>query len=325
MIVPTFWAEGRAQARIEDRQVTIRRFGWSDASQADAQAMADARAVEALQRAVAGDTLPRREPKVPYNGAAGVPIREEIVARHGVHVVTRNSYGARCLNTPNVLFADIDSDDTFPAWLLALLAAGAAALGLYLWWLGLRVGVAFFVTVAAFFGGLTVAWLVHKAATGGAERRMRAARARIARFLAAHSDWALRVYRTPSGLRVMVTHRPFTPDDPAVSAFFDAVRVDRVYRRMCLNQHCFRARLTPKPWRIGIDAHMKPRPGVWPVNPARLPERAAWIARYEERSHGYAACRFLEALGPPSTHIDVETVRRIHDDESRALRDLPIA
>jgi hypothetical protein len=40
---------------------------------------------------------------MPYNGAAGVPIREEIVGRHGETVITRNSYGARCLNMPNVL------------------------------------------------------------------------------------------------------------------------------------------------------------------------------------------------------------------------------
>jgi len=36
-----------------------------------------------------------------------VPIREEIVSRHGDTIITRNSYGARCLNTPNALFADI--------------------------------------------------------------------------------------------------------------------------------------------------------------------------------------------------------------------------
>src|SRR5688572_28381771 len=108
MIVPQFWAEARAQHRKKDRQVTIRRFGWSDASQAEAQANADARAAEALARVLAGEDLLRREPKIPYNGAAGVPIREEIVARHGEDVITRNSYGARCLNTPDVLFADVD-------------------------------------------------------------------------------------------------------------------------------------------------------------------------------------------------------------------------
>jgi hypothetical protein len=325
MIVPSFWAEGRAQHRQRDRQVTVRRFGWSDVSQADAQAMADTRAAEALQRAVAGQTLPRREPKVPYNGASGVPIREEIVERYGAHVVTRNSYGARCLNTPNVLFADVDADAGFPDWLMQVIGLVGMGAGLYVWWRGHSIGVAALAWVAASVVVAVTAALVHMAAAGSVERRVRTARKRVARFVARNPGWSVRVYRTPSGLRVMATHRLFTPSDPAVAAFFDAIRVDRVYRQMCLNQQCFRARLTPKPWRIGIAAHMKPRPGVWPVAPSRRPERDAWIARYEERSQAYAACRFLEAVGPQATHIDVETVRRVHDDESRALRDLPIA
>ena len=141
--------------------------------------------------------------------------------------------------------------------------------------------------------------------------------------MAAHRGWALRVYRTPSGLRLMVTHQPFDPGDPLVRAFFDAVGVDPVYARMCANQHCFRARLTPKPWRIGIAAHL--RPGVWPIAPERRPIRDAWIADYEAASRGYAACRFLEAVGSGTVHIDIELVRRIHDDESKALQNLPIA
>ncbi|HNB89667.1 MAG TPA: hypothetical protein PLP91_04700, partial [Plasticicumulans sp.] len=107
MIVPAYWAEARRQQRKEGRQITVRRYGWSDASQADAQQHAETRAGEALQRLLAGERLDRREPKQPYNGADGLPIREEIVERHGTAVVTRNSYGARCLNVPDVLFADI--------------------------------------------------------------------------------------------------------------------------------------------------------------------------------------------------------------------------
>ena len=35
--------------------------------------------------------LERREPKVAYNGALGVPIREEVLSRHNNAVITRNS------------------------------------------------------------------------------------------------------------------------------------------------------------------------------------------------------------------------------------------
>jgi hypothetical protein len=83
MIVPQYWAEARIREIIHERQVTVRRFGWSDLSVEDAQRHAEARAREAMNRIESGEPLPRREPKVPYNGAEGVPIREEIVARHG--------------------------------------------------------------------------------------------------------------------------------------------------------------------------------------------------------------------------------------------------
>ena len=102
MIVPIHWAEARKQHKVSGRQITVRRYGWSDTS--DAEARVD----EALRRILAGEPLARREPLVSYNGADGVPIREEILSRHGAQVITRNSYGAHCLNSPDALFADID-------------------------------------------------------------------------------------------------------------------------------------------------------------------------------------------------------------------------
>ena len=107
MIVPQFWAEGRLRERHRGRQVTVRRWGWSDQSPEEAQAHADARTREALDRIRNGEALPRREGRVAYNGADGVPIREEILSRHGETLVTRNAYGAHCLNSPDVLFAEV--------------------------------------------------------------------------------------------------------------------------------------------------------------------------------------------------------------------------
>ena len=139
MIVPQFWAESRLQHREKGRQVTLRRFGWSDTSQADAQSNADVRVRAALDRVLAGAKLPRIEPKIPYNGADGVPIREEIVARHGETIVTRNAHGARCLNTPNVLFSDIDFPDGPPPRLtLAVFAVLALVVGVVAWQINSR-------------------------------------------------------------------------------------------------------------------------------------------------------------------------------------------
>jgi hypothetical protein len=326
MIVPAFWAEARRRYRRGSRQVTVRRFGWSDVSPDDARAMAEARAEEALRAVLAGETLVRREPKVPYNGAEGVPIREEIVARHGDVVVTRNAYGARCLNTPDVLFADVDFPlvPSVTSRLLSLvLLAGFVALAVALWvYLGWpNACVATWVAAAAF---AMVGQLIPRPRVPPEAEPV--ARERIARFLDEYPDWAVRLYHTPAGLRLLVTHQPFSPDDEVVGDFFRAIGADPVYVRMCRNQKCFRARLTAKPWRAGIAEHIKPRPGVWPVRPERLPDRAAWVTAYEERAAGFAACRFVESVGSGVVHPRVAPVVVLHDAECRANDpDLPLA
>jgi hypothetical protein len=263
---------------------------------------------------------------MPYNGAAGVPIREEITGRHGSAVVTRNSYGARCLNVPDVLFADIDFEERSP-WraslvLLAVLALGAVCAGLVqqswlLFGLLLSVSLVVFAPLAAFAVRLYVRL------RGGPEP---AALHRIERFLAANPGWNLRTYRTPAGLRVIATHRTFDPADPEALKFFRAVDADPVYVRMCLKQRCFRARVTAKPWRIGIEVRLRPQPGVWPVDPARLPARVSWVAAYEAKAERFAACRYVATVGSGAMDPAVEPVVTLHDELCRAtVPGLPIA
>jgi hypothetical protein len=319
MIVPNFWAECRKQDRSSGKQVTVRRYGWSMESESDALHMAESRTEEALERILRGEKLRTTEPKVPYNGAEGIPIREEVLARVGDEVITRNSYGAHCLNSPRALFADIDFEprDSLGLTLVmfAVLASGSALVGtllsnwkLLLW---LLVGSAFL-----------AAWLaasirrVVVALRGGMEQ---IARKRLMAFLSSNLTWNLRLYRTPAGYRVLVTHQPFEAGDEAVKDFFSAVQADPVYVRMCLNQRCFRARLTAKPWRIGISTHMRPRPGVWPVRPNAIPDRNEWIAQYEGIAEKFAACRYVESLGSGVTDDSLEGVVELHDRESRAL------
>jgi hypothetical protein len=290
MIVPQYWAEARIQKREKGRQVTIRRYGWSNESQADAEAMAESRAAEAIDRAMAGESVTRVEPRRPYNGAEGVPIREEIVSRHGTAVVTRNSYGAHCLNTPDVLFADID----FPPKRMELTGC---------------------------LGSL----FRSKPAEKKTESPEDIARQRVEAFAASHRDWNLRVYRTPAGLRIMATHQPFDPRGAESRALFDALQTDPIYVTMCVRQNCFRARVSPKPWRIGVRDHVKPAKGVWPVHPDVMPVRESWVASYERAAQGYASCRFITTIGSGAVHAAVYPVLALHDQLSRAETDLPIA
>jgi hypothetical protein len=324
MIVPQYWAEARAQHRQGGRQMTVRRFGWSDDSQDEAQRNADQRAQDALKRLASGEKLVRREPKIPYNGAEGVPIREEIVARHGATIITRNGYGARCLNTPDVLFVDIDF--TEEASLVATFAvfAAIASAGVAIWFAQYKLIGALTVLFAFTFSGSIAAALrrIFHGIRGGVEHL---ARSRIERFLRSHPDWSLRIYRTPAGMRVLATQRLFQPDEPAVADCFRALGADPVFVRMCLNQRCFRARVSPKPWRIGIAQHMRPRPGVWPVSNERMPARNGWIAQYETAAEAYSACKLIDTAGSGIVDPEVRRVIELHDTLCRANTQLPMA
>lgn len=325
MIVPQYWAEGRVQHKRPDKQITVRRFGWSDTSETEAQSMADARAQEALDRILAGEKLEKREPKVAYNGAEGVPIREEIIFRHSDAVVTRNLYGALCLNTPNVLFVDIDID-----------------LGPHY-----RVGCLWpaFISLAAIISGFVmysvipvVVWIavwivlekwVLPAMNAIHEKRSETPQAqalhKIEAFSDTHPDLHLRVYETPAGFRVLVMNDVFDPTADNTEAIFKMLNTDPMYVVMCQRQRCFRARVSPKPWRIGISEHLRPRPGVWPIKPDRLPIRQKWVASYEARSAAFASCRFAKTLGSTGVHPDAESVRAVHDELAKVDSGLPIA
>ena len=318
MIVPHYWAEGRIQEHRDGRQFTVRRFGWSDFSQADAQRNADARAHEALRRVLAGEKLPRREPKVAYNGGSGVPIREEILARHGDVVVTRNTYGAHCLNTPDVLFVDIDYADSAPMswyftagllWLLLAVGAWRQLSGLTLFMALLSAGVVYVLLIA-----LGNRWQ--------RRRSVVTTEARVRRFAAEHPSWGLRLYRTPAGLRVLATHAPFRPDAAETTACFDALGADARYAALCRNQQCFRARLTGKPWRMDITEHLGPRPGIWPVRTEQLPQREKWTRNYDAVAAGYAACTFLYALGNSNGAATDASVLEVHDSICHAHQPL---
>ena len=319
MIVPEFWAEARIQKRFPERQITVRRFGWSDESPEAAQQHAQERVEEAFQRIVDGQPLPRRELKVRYNGADGLPIREEILERVGEHVVTRNSYGARCLNSPNVFFADVDFAKSKSDLLIGCMSMLSTVLivGYIAPTFENRLA-QFVIGWALLLSAIWLGWLIGKLITRLICQFRKddesTAIDRVRRVFSNRPDWHVRVYRTPNGLRILALHKLFDPRSAQVERVFKELRVDFLYRIMCQKQNCFRARLTAKPWRIGIKDRLKPRPGVWPIKPEHLPRRDAWVAEYESSAGNFAACRFLFALGPVSKMTEeTRVVQEYHD------------
>jgi len=326
MIIPQFWAESRLQHKLPSRQITVLRWGWSDISQADAQTLADQRAQEAMKRIQSGENLRRRERKTAYDCGDGVPIREEVVSRHGNAVITRNSYGALCLNSADVFFADVDAP---PQGLLQLSLRGCLLLIVA----SVAVGV---LTKSAWIGfGLAfgIPWLT-SAIIGMINRRRRPeaearakeqARASIHAFSSAHPSWHLRVYETPAGYRLLAVHDVFDPAGEAAKEALEGLNADKMFARLCAVQGCFRARISPKYWRMKYrPPHSLPK-SKWPFLPEHRPLRQQWIAAYDEHAPKYASCRFIEVLGSRDTHPEAEAVCEVHDAYSHAHSDLPLA
>lgn len=325
MIVPQYWAESKIKKIVKGRQFTIKRFGWSDVSEGEAKANADARLDEAVKELERQGSVRRVDHKVRYNGAEGIPIREEVVARHGDVVISRNSYGALCLNVADVLFADIDCESEVPfsisaiSFLLLSAVSIFVALNLHSW--GWLLGLLF----AAYIMTSFVAGLIHKFVmrlNGGAEQKILN---NIHQFSIENPDLHIRLYRTPLGYRILLMNGIYEPGADASVSILENLKADSVYIQMCRNQNCFRARVSPKPWRIGVE-RLGPRPGVWPINPDRLEDRARWVKTYEELSINYSSCHFLMKLGSDKVHEKAEFVRQLHDDMCKVFRsDLKIA
>jgi hypothetical protein len=337
MLVPRFWSEASHREPLAGRRtLKLRRFGWSSTSQQDADEHARIRLEQALivvrregQAGLRGFT--RRERRVAYNGADGLPIREEIVQEWEwpPAVLTRNSYGALCLNTPSAFFVDIDRVTVSVGrwagafWMLgAVFGAVAGALLIQSKGYVLKTAV---VGAGVFWGlGVLVAKTRQKTLLQGRDP-VAWARERVEEWCESHRNWLVRIYETPAGARLLVLHEPFDASQEQVRQFMRFVGADARYERMCGLQKCFRARVSPKPWRLGIQEHFKPG-GTWPVTDSdKLARRAAWIQTYEARCRGFSSCRAVGTVGFGRKDAQVEAVRRLHDELSGAEAGLPLA
>lgn len=326
MIIPRYWAESRLQHKARGKQITVRRWGWSDSTQEEAQSLAEQRAREAMERIERGENLRRREIKDSYGSEDGVPIREEVVARHGGVIVTRNSYGSLCLNTPNVLFADVDAVwrgalSVHPAGCLVVVITGVAA---GFWLKSFAIG-------AAICLGVPWLWSLASRTINKARRPKGEMAAKqkcleaIRAFAASHPHWHLRVYETPAGYRLLAMHDVFDPRGEAAKSAFEAMNADGRFANLCALQSCFRARVSPKYWRTGYrpDERLPKTKWPWPAEESALRQR--WAEGYNAKASCFASCRFIERMGSAHVHPEAEAVRAIHDDYCRSSSQLPLA
>jgi len=113
-----------------------------------------------------------------------------------------------------------------------------------------------------------------------------------------------RVYRTRNGLRHICTAQPFDPLDPVTHQLMRKLYVDPLYARLCKFQSTFRARLTPKPWRIDEEDTER-----------FVYDRLTGLVFPE--SSNYAVCHLIAIIGNPKISCEFEPLIRVHDTYCR--------
>ena len=290
MKIPKFWIRREGDVRHPDgRELHLFAWGWSETSASDAEARAGERFRSLEQRVSQGLDLPRG---YAYGDR---PVREQIIEEIAAPggtpdaLLTRNSYGSVVLNASRSMFVDVDAAAPEPP---------RAASGF---------------SLKSLFGG------------GGGAPAPPPPDAHLDRLrgtLRSSSGGSFRVYRTAGGYRLLATDRLYTPGSSESESLMRQVGADPAFIQLCRIQDSFRARLTPKPWRIG---KIEP-PGDFPREDARL-QRAfdKWLQEYDSAAGSKATCQFVETIGDGTIHPDIAHIVQLHDDRTRATSSLPLA
>lgn len=206
------------------------------------------------------------------------PLREEILNElqdggRHVAVLTRNYQGCVVLNSPSVFIADMD--------------------------LPPRLGKSVIESIAGWFG----------VKSESPEDKIVA---RV-REIADSESRSIRLYRTANGFRAIVTDRVFDPESSESFRLLEKLKSDPLYVRLCKTQGCYRARLTPKPYRINC----RNMSVIFPYEtPSEEDRKNKWIAEYQQKATGKAACAFVGEFGSTFVDPQVDAVLRLHDEMS---------
>lgn len=331
MLIPRYWSKSTTTAVAPDgRSIPVEIWRGSRTSAAEAEALARETAERVAARIRAGEGFPDRYTYGERDLREAV-VRELPAGAGGETetALTRNAYGAVVLNSTRACFIDVDTAAREPAGGGAHHPSSAPGAGLrpvadrILGMFGVRtegtVGSILDAVLGPSGGGEPAS---QNAPAAPAPTASDPALAKLRSWIAAHPEWAVRVYRTSAGLRYLVTHAVFAPGDAESEAAMKAMGADPDYVKLCRVRKSFRARLTPKPWRIGLP---KP-PHRFPFeSPAEEREVADWVRRYDSASQGRATCHFVEAIGSGVVHPEIEPILRLHDEHAHATSNLPLA
>ncbi len=133
-----------------------------------------------------------------------------------------------------------------------------------------------------------------------------------------HQDGlGFRLYATAKGFRVVVVGKEIEPRHALARKLAHSLNTDPLYWRLCLKQGCYRARLTPKPFRIKVPTIKVP----FPPTPESMETVDAWEASIQDRAQTFGVCRFIRRFGHDATPPLVKQ----HDERTGAHSTRPLA
>jgi hypothetical protein len=280
-----YWTRATASSTLPDGQTrTVTCRGWSNRSAADAADQARSRA----QKLACASPESLKQRRYSYGDR---PLPEPVIRTFGPSgdpdgVVTRNAYGALVLNTKSLLFADLDYPEKLPRKSKGILSA-------------------------IFGGGETDFEAADALLLSSAES-----------LCSRNLNLGFRVYRTKAGLRLICTTRPHEAASDESIRLLKELQCDPLYEKLCRSQKSFRARLSPKPWRIGLSAP----PVSFPfVTTAEERELADWVEQYDSASASYAVCKFVRHIGNGQASSSLGELVTFHDSMTKALSELELA
>ena len=101
----------------------------------------------------------------------------------------------------------------------------------------------------------------------------------------------------------------------------DAVGADPLYMKLCRAQKCFRARVSPEPWRCGFTSPSARFPFDDDTKRAQFEE---WKREYDGHQKDYASAKLLEIIGS-RFDSSLNGAIDLHDELCHANSDLALA
>jgi hypothetical protein len=290
MHFPKYWAKGKTNGtNAKGAPMEIESWGWSDNSMDEARQLAMTRAQATVQRI--RQMIPgQRRQKMDYyaDRPSREPVLEDVSGKAVKAVITRNSFGCDVLNTDLMAFADLDYARP-------------------------RNSLTFWQRLTDFSGklaeGLRQTWETETIS-------------RLKAWQSSRSGWSFRLYRTKGGLRVLVTSRLVQAESSERQTWLESIGSDPLYRRLCVSQKSFRARLTPKPWRANFH---DPRVRFPYDTPKAQQTIEKWLLKYREHNKGFAVCEFIENVGSSAQIPELSALITLHDTRTCSPAKLPLA